>query len=104
MKRKIMLSLTVIALVLSFSVGTSLGAETWYFGVNPVKAAASSAGVSVTVANDAGTWSLGPILLSSSIEKIGLAVILTAQSMSQKIHVLHDDSANEWIAVTLSTE
>ena len=101
MKRKLLVGLTVISLVLFFSVGISFA--DWLYNVNLVKSDASTTGTLISVANDGGTV-LAQKALATEIEKTGLAVALSAQAMSQKVHVFVDTGLDKITGIVLSTE
>jgi len=101
MKRKLLVGLTVISLVLFFSVGISFA--DWLYNVNLVKSDASTTGTIISVANDGGTV-LAQKSLATEIEKTGLAVALSAQAMGQKVHVFVDTGLDKISRIVLSTE
>ena len=101
MKRKILIGLSVMALVTIFTVGTSFA--DWLFNVNLVKSEASTTGTMISVADDGGTV-LAQKFLATEIEKSGLSVALTAQAMSQKVHVFVDTGLDKITGIVLSTE
>ena len=83
------------------AVGTSFAG--WFYNVNLVKSSTDTTGVIVAVANDSGTV-LAQKYLATEIEKTGLAVALSAQAMSQKVHVYVDTGLNQITEIVLSTE
>ena len=103
MRKKIIIMVSVIALVSMFMIGTASADDQWYYSVNLVKADVGMGGIVFTLADDAGT-----ILLQkygdSTIEKSLLAVALTAQSLGVKVHALHDTSTDNIAGLVLSTE
>ena len=101
MKRKILLGLSIMALVTIFTAGTSFA--DWFYNVNLVKSDASTTGTIISVANDSGTI-LAQKYLATEIEKTGLAVALSAQAMPQKVHVYVDTGLGRITRIVLSTE
>ena len=101
MRKKMFVIALVIGIVSIFTVGSSFAG--WYYNVNLVKADASTDGTIISAANDSGTL-LAQKYLATEIEKSGLAVALTAQSMGQKVHVYVDTGLNKITRVVLSTE
>ena len=101
MKRKILLGLSIMALVTIFTVGTSFAG--WLYNVNLVKSDASTTATIITVANDSGTV-LAQKALATEIAKTGLAIALTAQAMPEKVHVYVDTGLNQITEIVLSTE
>ena len=101
MKRKVLLGILVMAIITTFTVGTSFAG--WFYNVNCVKSDVSMNGTIVAVANDGGTI-LAQKFLDPSIEKSGLAVALSAQSMATKVHVFVDTGLNKITQIVLSTE
>ena len=101
MKRKMLVGILVMAIVTTFTVGTSFAG--WFYNVNLTKSDASSTATIITVANDSGTV-LAQKALDTPIEKTGLAVALSAQAMAQKVHVFVDTGLNKITRIVLTTE
>ena len=103
MRKKIVVMLSVIALVSMFMIATASADEVWYYNVNLVKADVGISGIIIAVADDGGNI-LVQKYVDSTIENSLLAVALTAQSLSVKVHALHDTSTDKIAGLVLSTE
>lgn len=102
MRKKIMIIVPVFLIALMFTIG-SASADTWYYSRNLVKVTASTDGVVLTIADDAGNVLLQKYI-AASVENKLLAIALTAQSMGQKVHVYHQTSSDTITRLVLSTE
>jgi type III secretory pathway component EscR len=100
MGKKLFIAVFAVAFVCAFTVSTSMA--DWYYNMNVTKVEAGDTGIVLQVKDDAGN----PLqkYLSQTSEKSLLAIALTAQSLSTKVHCFYDPGSDVISSLVLSTE